>query len=338
MKTLKFSMISLISLILFSSLICTTFTMSSRAEPLIRLVQNVELEWENAEEENIPIIPRDELRIINVTLTYTFDHGLNFSKGMYLNYLNYEDIIGGPMFNKESLGKVKLEVLKTSDWCYATFRYPIVPVNISSKYITQIPLYIIIDEDAPAYEQGTITIKAVVTSFPTVPFITGDSTIENLTFQPSYNPRISIDLPENNTKQIEPRETAKFPIKISNIGNDQTVVKLKVESRPSGWSATVTDEKILDKEESTTVYLSVKSPKDFGYHEDVGIVRISLTPVRALNESEVGDEVTLSFLIQSRGFLIEGQGIVPFILIIILLVVIILVIRSIARRKFKDLY
>ena len=130
MKTLKFSMISLISLILFSSLICTTYTMSSRAEPLIRLVQNVELEWENAEEENIPIIPRDELRIINVTITYTFDHGLNFSKGMYLNYLNYEDIIGGPMFNKESLGKVKLEVLKTPDWCYATFRYPIVPVNI----------------------------------------------------------------------------------------------------------------------------------------------------------------------------------------------------------------
>jgi hypothetical protein len=60
--------------------------------------------------------------------------------------------------------------------------------------------------------------------------------------------------------------------------------------------------------------------------------------VRALNESEVGDEVTLSFLVQSRGFLIEGQGIIPFFLIIILLIVIFLVIRSIARRKFKDLY
>lgn len=338
MKILKFSMISLICLMLFSSLICTTFTMSSRAEPLIRLVQNIELEWENAEEENIPIIPRDELRIINVTITYTFDHGLAFSEGMYLNYLNYEDIKGGTPLGKESLGRIKLEVLETPDWCYATFRYSVVPANISSIYVTQMPLYIIIDEDAPAYDQGVIRVKASINPFPTVPFITGDSTIEELAFQPSYNPRISVDLPDVNTKQIEPRETAKFPIKITNIGNDQTVVKLKVESRPSGWSATITDEIILDKEESTTAYLSIKSPKDFGYREDVGIVRISLTPVRSLNESEVGDEVTLSFLVQSRGFLIEGHGIIPFFLIIILLIVIFLVIRSIARRKFKDLY
>lgn len=338
MKILKFSLISLISLLLFTSLICTTCTMSSKAEPLIRLVQNLEIEWENAEEENIPIIPRDELRIINITITYTFDHGLALSEGFYLNYLNYEDIQGGTPFNVSSLGRVKLEVLETPDWCYAAFRYSIVPVNISSIYVTQMPLYIIIDEDAPAYDQGVIRVKAEIKPFPTVPFITGDSAIEELAFQPSYNPRISVDLPDVNTKQIEPRETAKFPIKITNIGNDQTVVKLKVESRPSGWSATVTNEIILDKEESTTAYLSIKSPKDFGYREDVGIVRISLTPVRALNESELGDEVTLSFLVQSRGFLMEGQGIVPFIFIIILLIVIFLVIRSIARRKFKDLY
>lgn len=337
MKSFNFTSILLISLLLFSSLLTTTYTINSKAEPLIKLVQNLEIEWENAEEENIPIIPRDELRIINVTITYTMDHGLPFSEGMYLNYINYEDITGGNAFNGESLGRIKLEVIETPDWCHAAFRYSILPVNISSKYITQMPLYILIDEDSPAYEIGEIKVKAEIKPFPTVPFITGDEKIEVLAFESSYNPRISVDLPDVNTKQIEPRDTAKFPIKITNIGNDKTVVKLKVESSPSGWSAIVTDEVILNQDEYTNAMLSVKPPKDFGYREDIGIVRISLTPFRAFNESEFGDEITISFLVQSRGFLMEGQGIVPFILIIFLLVVIFLVIRSIARRKFKDL-
>ena len=338
MKIFKNTSILVISLLLFSSLLTTSNTLDSKADPIIKLVQNIEIEWENSEIENIPIIPRDELRIINVTITYTMDHGLPFSEGMYLNYINYEDISGGNAFSGESLGRVILQVVETPEWCHATFRRPILPVNITSKYIAQMPLYILIDEDAPAYEIGDIKVKAQIKPFPTVPYITGDEKIEVLSFQPAYNPIISVDLPDINTKQIEPSKTANFPIKITNIGNDQTVVKLKVESIPSGWSATLTNEIILDKEESNTAYLSIITPKDFGYREDLGIVRISLTPVRALNESEVGDELSLSFLVQSKGFFMEGQGIFTFVIIIILLVFIVLVIRFIARRKFKDLY
>jgi hypothetical protein len=335
MNAIKFTVTMIITLLFFSILICATFTINSKAEPLVRLVQDVELEWENPEEENIPIIPRDELRIINVTITYTFNYGLAFSEGMYLNYINYEDIhkaIATP-FGEESYGRIKLEVVETPDWCYAAFRYPIVAVNITSKYVTQMPLYIIIDEDAPAFEQGVIKVKANIDLFPTVKYIIGVEKIEELSFQPAYNPIISVDLPDVNTKQIRPRETANFPIKITNIGNDQTVVSLKVESIPKGWSAVVTDEVLLDKEESYTATLTISPPKDIGYREDLGIIRISLTPSRAYDQLEVGDEMSLSFLVQSKGFFAEGQGTFSIFGIIIFLAIIIIFLRLIVKRK-----
>ena len=333
MNSIKFTATMILILLFFSSLLCAICTINSKAQPIIRLVQDIELEWETTEEENMPIIPRDELRVINVTITYTFNHGLAFSEGMYLNYINYEDIKGGSLFGEESYGRIKLEVLETPDWCYAAFRYPIAAANITSKYVTQMPLYIIIDEDAPAYLQGVIKVKATVDPFPTVPFITGSEKIEELSFQPSYNPRISVDLPDVNTKQIRPRETANFPIKITNIGNDETVVSLKVESLPKGWSAVVTDEVLLDKEESYTATLTISPPKDIGYREDLGVIRISLTPSRAYDQLEVGDKMSLSFLVQSKGFFAEGQGIFSIFGIIIFFGIIIIFIRFMAKRK-----
>lgn len=323
MNSIKFTVTMIITLLFFSSLICATFTITSKAALPIRISQNIDLEWGNAEEENIPIIPRDELRIINVTITYTFSHGLPFSEGMYVNYTD------------EGLyAKIKLDVVGTPDWCYAAFRYPNAVAKITSKtYVTQMPLYIILDEDAPAYEQGVIKVKAKVYTFPAATFISGIEKIEELSFQPAYNPIISVDLPDVNTKQIRPRETANFPIKITNIGNDQTVVSLKVESLPKGWSAVVTDEVLLDKEESYTATLTISPPKDIGYREDLGIIRISLIPSRAYDQLEVGDEMSLSFLVQSKGFFAEGQGTFSIFGIIIFLAIIIIFIRFIIKRK-----
>ena len=323
MNAIKFTVTMIITLLFFSSLICATFTINSKAALPIKISQNLELEWETAEEENIPIIPRDELRVINVTITYTLSYGLPFSEGMYVRYT--EEL---------RYAIIKLDVVETPDWCYAAFRYPTAAANITEKYVFQMPLYIIIDEDAPAYEQGVIKVKAKVLGPPAAKFITSFEKIEELAFQPAYNPIISVDLPDVNTKQIRPRETANFPIKITNIGNDQTVVSLKVESLPEGWSAVVTDEVLLDKEESYTATLTISPPKDIGYREDLGVIRISLTPSRAYDQQEVGDKMSLSFLVQSKGFFAEGQGTFSIFGVIIFLAIIILIfIRFIAKRK-----
>lgn len=334
MKILRLTVTSLIFAIILFSLFTTVFTKTSEGAIPVRLKHRLILDWDADED---PIVPRDELKIVNVTITYTLEFGLNFSEGMYLNYIHYGEIFGGNQFGKTLKGKIVLEILEIPEWCHATFRYPLAVVNISSKYITQMPLYLLLDEDAPAFSKGYIKIKATLKPFPTVPYISKEETTINLSFQPSYLPRISVDLPDINTAQIEPQEKASFPIKITNIGNDKTYVSIEVENLPKGWAATVTDGVLLDEEESNIATLTVNPPKDFGYREDVGIVRISLTPSRAVNSSEIGDKMSLSFLVQSKGFFVGGQGIIIFLALIVILIIAFLAIRSIARKKFKDL-
>jgi hypothetical protein len=258
---------------------------------------------------------------------------------MYLSYVNYKDFPfnkqpgQGRPFGGYAKGKVLLEILESPSWCHAVFKSTWVNVNISKKYIMQTQLYMILDEDAPAFTTGYLLIKASIQDFSPAP-IEGDSKLFNLTFTPSYLPTIDVDLPEVNTVQIEPHQSAEFPIKITNTGNDQTLVYLKVENQPEDWSAVVTDQIYVKENSIKTAYLSIKPPRDFGYREDIGIVRVSVTPTRALDPSQAGDEISLSFLVQSKGFFAEGAGLFNIIWILLFLIIIIFIIRFFIRKKF----
>ena len=198
----------------------------------------------------------------------------------------------------------------------------------------QTQLYMILDEDAPAFTTGYLLIRASIPNFSTAP-IEGDTKLFNLTFTSSYLPIIDVDLPEVNTVKIEPHQSAEFPIRITNIGNDQTLVFFKVENQPQDWNTIVTDQIYINENGVKTAYLSIKPPRDFGYREDIGIIRVSVTPTRALDPSQQGDKITLSFLVQSKGFFAEGAGLFNVIWIILLIIIIIFVIRYFIRKKFR---
>ena len=183
-------------------------------------------------------------------------------------------------------------------------------------------LYLIVNEDAPGYSQGYVEIEASFKNVPVAP-IRSYKHVFNLSFTPGYFPSINVDLPDVNTVEINPEEVAVFPIKVENLGNEETVVFFKVESLPDGWSATVTDEVLLGKNGSGEAKLVVKPSKDFGYHEEKGIVRVSAVPARALDISERGDEMMLTFLVKNRGFATPGFELIYFIPAFMVLIVLI---------------
>jgi len=335
-KSIKISF--LLVLLIISLTLSGLNTASAQDNSPIVLKSNIYLDWDSSELDD-PVVVRNEIRQLDVIIEYSLTSGLPFSYGMFLNYINYKDMPHTVNKNRPegayAKGKIFLEVLETPSWCHATFIAPYVSVNLSQKYITKTTLYLNVDEDAPAYSSGYILIKATLPNFNPAPIEGTEQTI-NLTFKTSYLASISVDLPDVNVAEIQPNEEAVFPINVENLGNDKTTVRLRVSDVPSGWSAIVTDELYLDENESEKATLEVVPPKDFGYREDVGIIRLTLTPARTYNLSELGDNVTLSFLVQSRGLFAEGEGAFPFLGIVIFFFIIIVIIRLITRRKFRD--
>lgn len=299
----------------------------------IRLKTNFDIYWTDLED---PIVPRDEIKELNLTVECSLGYGLDLSKGYYLNYVNYEKYEANIVKDVPRTAKARLEldILEKPSWCQVSFLSHFVNINISEKYIAQTQMYMIIDEDAPAYTQGIIKINAKIMNINPAP-IQGDERIFELSFKPSFNPRINVELPKINTVDIEPYQTAEFPIKVTNLGNEETRVIIEVKNLPDDWTASVSNELILNLNETKNAILVIKPPREFGYREDIGIVRVSITPTRAYSSdlSEAGEEMTVSFLVKSKGFFIEGEGLYQFILITLVIIVILLIVSSFVKRR-----
>ena len=110
--------------------------------------------------------------------------------------------------------------------------------------------------------------------------------------------------PKGNTKLIGPTDTAEFPIEIINMGNARTEVIFEIVNVPDRWSAIITDDIIVEEGEGskTTVYLAVKPPKDFGYHDERASISVRYTPMMAENPQFEGKSKPINVLVESRGF------------------------------------
>ena len=235
-------------------------------------------------------------------------------------------------------GIVKLEIIDKPPWCTVVLESQKVVTPFGRVGSTITSIYINIDEDGPAYGAGFIKIKAIVNKVGLVEGMTKEYTLD---FLPSFNPILKLDLPETNTKRIDPTENAVFPIEIENIGNARTKVFFEVEEVPEGWMATVTDEIILKEMKGSTeiAYLTVIPPKDAGYHYDEANIRVKITPARAENIEDTGDPMYASFTVQNRGLSTYGSEQILFIGIIlfIILIVILLIFKQIRKRRKRKL-
>ena len=269
-----------------------TVVPSTSAGLLLNLQSVITVEWE-ANQTADPVLPRGELRPVNLRISYVVNKGA----------------LGGTLLSlwgsKQAF--VNLEIVDKSSWVTATLALNTLSFPLSAteqSKTTSVSFQV--EENAPAFGLGYIKIKASVDKMAGI--IEGFEQTFTLNFVPDYKPLINPSLPQENTKEIGPMDTAVFPIQVENLGNARTIVLFDVVTVPDDWNAVITSQVTLDEEKGSTntAYLVIKPNKSFGYHFDEQTIKISMKPVKADDYSKEGTTLYESFLVQSRGFSTPG--------------------------------
>jgi hypothetical protein len=282
---------------------------------LFNLQSVVNVTWGNETQQ--PVVPRGELRTLDLTITHTVTRGA-LGRGLL------SALTGTPII-------INVDITETPTWCTANIAQGTLSVTVQPDQITVVKtkLSLQVADDAPAYGLGYIKVKAKAQKAGLIAGYENDFT---LSFIPDYKPLIKPSLPETNSKEIGPMDSAVFPIQIENLGNARTVVLLNVVAVPKDWIAVITSQLTLEEGagSTATAYLVVKPPKSFGYHYDEQTISISMQPVKADDFSKKGEITYETVLVQSRGFSTPGFESIAF---IGALAVVLLIITYIKKRK-----
>ncbi|MBE3121029.1 MAG: hypothetical protein IMZ58_02340 [Thermoplasmata archaeon] len=309
-KLIKSAESTIILLILLVSL----FAVSIPVIAIPTLNSNIDVVW--GEKDTVkPVIPRDEIRKLNLTIKYKVDWGGDFAYGALIAY--------------SELGKnalINLKVTDHSPWCTANLGSDVV-LTLLTTGLTQSSVFLNLQlrDDAPAFGEGYVKIRA---SVPIMGFIGGFEKEFTLDFVAGYLPRINANLPEGTTKNIGPLDSAVFPVEISNLGNARTTVFFKIEDIPKGWTAVINDDMTLDENGKFTATLTVKPPRGFGFHDDRQSIMVRLTPARAEDLTNIGKPSFVSVIVQSRGFSTPGFEAIGFIGALAIVMLTIFIIRK----------
>lgn len=257
----------------------------------------LQVTWGNETSE--PLVPRGELRIIPLVITHTVTRA-ELGEGLLVTLTG-------------ALVTIDVSIIDKSSWCTASLSQGTLSVTIKpdAVSIVQTTLTVQVTNDAPANALGYVKIRA--TAEPTG-VIAGFENDFTLNFMPAYKPLIRVFLPGTNAKEIGPMDTAVFPIEMENLGNARTIVLLNVTNIPKDWSILITSQVLLEEGAGSTAiaYLTVKPSKSFGYHYEEQLIRVSLQPVKADNDAEIGEITYQTFLVQSRGFSTPGFETIVF--------------------------
>ncbi|MEF8848144.1 MAG: hypothetical protein V5A68_03325 [Candidatus Thermoplasmatota archaeon] len=211
---------------------------------------------------------------------------------------------------------INLEIVNQPGWASVSLstRSLYIIVGQELPVTKTVEMTIALDENAPALEQGIITLKASVPTLNRLflPEMKGFEKTFDLTFTPDYLPVIDANPKGSNNKKIGPMESAVFPIEVTNEGNEKTRVFFNQTDVPEGWKAIMTDTMILNVNQTKTAYLSIQPPRGFGYHYDIENIRIEAQPARALNPDVRGKPIDVTVQIESRGIsAVGGEVILP---------------------------
>lgn len=303
------------SIIILSILVSSIFAVmipTCSAGIFLNFQSDISVSWSGNETAE-PAMPRGQPISVNIEVTYQVTRG-----ALGRNIL---DIYSG----KRAF--VKLEIIDHPEWVTSTLAIDTLSFNIQEEPQTKTAIVTFqAQEDAPAYSQGYIKIRASVDDLAGG-LILGYEQTFTLPFVPAYKPLIDKNLPEGKSIKINPMDTAEFPFEVENLGNAKTIVYLDVIDKPEGWNVVVTSQVVLAEEygSTSTAYLTVKPERGFGYHFEQEDIRISLTPVRADNPTDEGKTVYETFLVESQGFSTYGGEIILIIGAIIAVIVALIV-------------
>jgi len=283
------------------------------------------VDWD-LEETQKPIIPRDEIKELDLVAKFSIAADNYMGKGALIYYL------ASPYTALIDIG-----IVETSPGCSAVLRQTRFEIDILEYSETKVKLYLCLDDTIPAFSDGYVIINLTC---PKLGLIEGFYDEFKLSFTPAYIPIIKTNLPEANTKRIKPTDKAVFPIEIENAGNARTEVTFEIDNVPEGWGVAIDPKVVLEeaKGSKVTAYLTVIPPDQFGYHYEEAKIRVKMTPAMVENPDEVGNPLYATFTVQNRGSSSSGIEQILFfvgIIFILLLVVIVFILKWMRKGKEK---
>jgi len=150
-----------------------------------------------------------------------------------------------------------------------------------------------------------------------IKFIKGDrlkgfSQTIRIPFTPAYVPQIDVFV-DKPMRVAGPREPVSFNIRVKNVGNKQTIVKVKPVNVPQSWAPVINPPQItINPDEEETMTFSVVPPYSFGWHNEMQSMQLDFEPYPSPPSSgreynlSMGQVVTTSVRINNYGFSIPG--------------------------------
>jgi len=235
--------------------------------------------------------------------------------------------------------QIQLSIINTPDWCAASLTPQILVVKIGDDEPLNAILAVSVNEDAPAFQEGVVKIKAET---PEIQGFIFTRVLEqvyefDIPFAVGYFPLLSVEK-ENTYFEIPPLNTTKIPIAIENFGNGPTMVNIEILDIPNNWIINYPKNITFGSHVAGLNYkkeieISVKSSKDFS----VKSIRINFTPSYVGRPDLKGDITTISYTFKNDGSLKEDNGflinIAIFLGVIALIIVIFIVIYKTIKKK-----
>lgn len=304
---------------------------SAQSSGLTNVTQVVTVEFSSGQLKEA-VVPKSTPNYLDLNITYSFGVGGGIIGSALIKNLVLSRYTG-------VLVNIKLDILEyPTEWAQVSLTDYTIPFvidqnQLSQKFKTQ--MAVTANEDAPAYSQGLVKISASVAGINTIlyPDVPSFEKIFELGVFPEYLGIVDPKPVGSNTKRIGPMDTAEFPIEVVNKANERTTIQFRINNRPSGWDAIITDSITLDVGEKTTVYLSVQPPRGLGYHYDIETFEVSVTPARAANLLQKGEERLVTVMVESQGFSVIGFEMLLIPLIIIIVLVALLYYFFIVKRR-----
>lgn len=208
---------------------------------------------------------------------------------------------------------VKITVLNPPTWAAVSINPSPQYVDINNTFSeAQAILSIAAHADAPS-EGFSLNLKAETDSLLNGHVASQVASLD-IVFKPGYIPLIDV-YTENPTRIVGPQETVTFPIKITNLGNKQTLVTARIINYPNGWSPLLSQSQITIasvKEGNNVGYLSfsITPPYGMGWHNELETITLEFTPQFSPPSgnisNNIGTPVPFQVTVRNRGFSTPG--------------------------------
>jgi len=272
---------------------------------------------------------------VTVPINITYKHGV--PKQLY--NLIPGQLIKNQFFFGSAMApqiQITLSVVEKPDWANIYFTQPSVLMDMpmpEEKSTISTELVISPYREAPA-RPYTITILASSNAAGKVQSFTLSKSI---TFTPSYIPMINVEV-EKPMREVSPKETVNFIVKVTNNANKNTIVKFSYNA-PKEWAPIINPREIelppLGIGEAT---FSVQAPYGIGWHDKTTSMEIICQPYPSpisgedLSKYEIAAQ-TADIRVTNYGFSIAG--IEPFLVLLVIIVIALAIVWSYQKKKNK---